>query len=187
LRATFFPFDWRELEKLKKAKEQTFKLDFELANGEVWCCECTLGFINNMELHPDGRRTADIRLYKHRADKLFTLPQEKRSMWGATRFSVPQANLSTEKLKFSGYVHPWHTAGELSITLSEDDQEPGEYRYRTKHFDTTESFLQCLREIGVPEYDLPNLEPDAFNRTVLLKNADRESLNRWGLLERLIP
>jgi hypothetical protein len=186
LPAIFFPSDWRELEKLNKAKDQIVQIDFLLDNGEVWTCECTLAFIDNVELHPDGRRTAAIRLYKQKAKKLFALPVEKKNMTGSARLSIAQEHIGGDKPKFSGYVHPWSTNDELSITLMEDDEEAGEYRYQTKHFKDVELFLKCLTEIGVPEEDLPTLQPDAFNRSVMLKNVDRERLKRWGLLDKMV-
>lgn len=194
LRVTLFPINWRKLEKQKEAKEQTFIVDFELANGEIWSCEGTLLSIENVELHPDGRRTADVRIYKRKAQKLFALPREADNQLGSPHFSIAKSDVeqmiaqqsaSSEKPVFSGFVQPWNTNGELSVTVSEDDEEPREFRYKTRLFDNTQDFLQCLKEIGVPKQDLPTLQPGAFNRMVRLSNVDREPLVRWGLLKKL--
>jgi serine/threonine-protein kinase HipA len=195
LTATFFPIDWRKLERQNEAREQTFTIDFELANGEIWGCECTIGLLDNVILHPDGKRTADVRFYKRKAEKLFILPEDAKNRYGSPRFSVSlstiqkstekRPKLSSPKALFSGFILPWHTNGELSITASEDNEVGGEYRYKTRHFTSQKEFLQCLEEIGVPQRDLPNMDPNGFNRIVSLYDIEREPLQKRGLLERL--
>ena len=86
IRATFFPINWRKLETHYKNKHEKITLDFVLHNWELWTCECILLSLALVELHPDGRRTADVHLSIKSAKRLFELPAQSRSMMGSDLF-----------------------------------------------------------------------------------------------------
>ncbi len=81
-RATFFPINWRKLENHYKAKEQTFKIDFDLENGELWTADCTLVSLK-IDLLPAGT-LVEICLYTQNARRLLTLPPGVEIRWVLT-------------------------------------------------------------------------------------------------------
>jgi hypothetical protein len=86
-RATFFPINWRKLEDHYRAKEQTFKIDFALENGELWTADCMLVSLDKIDLLPAGT-LAEICLYIQNARRLLTLPPQSRNKLGSDLFSI---------------------------------------------------------------------------------------------------
>ncbi len=79
IRATLLPINWRKLEEHNKSEERSVIIDFQLANGELWTCECKLISLSDIELHPDGRRTAKIQFKPGKPKKLTRMSSQETS------------------------------------------------------------------------------------------------------------
>jgi serine/threonine-protein kinase HipA len=86
IRVSFFPISWRNIQKHISNKQQVVVVDFVLNNWELCTSQATIASLPPGHLEPNGIRTADLRLYLQKTEKLYIIPPENRLIYGSGRF-----------------------------------------------------------------------------------------------------